>query len=262
MTQHRIAVTPEFAEHLRLSGIAGVNPGSYTIDDTTTIEAPVSLCGADIWRDRVDIGAFSYFGARSIFANVSVGRYCSIAEGVQVGMTQHPAGWLTTSPMSYVPDFMNFESHFADADLAWRRELPQLDYDLRPATTIGNDVWIGGEAYIRDGVTIGDGAIIGTRSVVTRDVPPYAIVAGSPARILRYRFPDALVDRLRAVAWWRYNILDFGNFDASNPEGCVAQLEEAIAENWIAPYAPAPINLVAEYTHFRTLQRQVKRLRA
>ena len=258
MTQHRIAVTPDFAEHLRLLGLSGVTPGVHMIDAASEVETPVSLCGADIWRDRVSIGAFSYCGARTILANVSVGRYCSIAEGVQVGMTQHPAGWLSTSPISYVPGFMNFEAHFADADPAWHRELPLQPYDLRPATTIGNDVWIGGEAYLRDGITVGDGAIIGTRSVVTRDVPPYAIVAGSPARILRYRFPDSVIERMLAVAWWRFNILDFGNFNVSAPEACLIQLEEAIAEDWIAPYAPDPISLVAEHGRFQAIQRMLR----
>lgn len=75
--------------------------------------------------------------------------------------------------------------------------------ELRP-TRIGHDVWIGAGAVIRNGLTIGDGAIIGAQAVVTADVPPYAVVAGVPARTIRLRFPAEFIDRLTAVAWWDF----------------------------------------------------------
>ena len=79
-------------------------------------------------------------------------------------------------------------------------------WDNRRDIVIGNDVWIGYEAVIMSGVTIGDGAIIGTRAVVTKDVPPYAIVGGSPARVLKKRFSDDIIDKLLKIKWWNWPV--------------------------------------------------------
>jgi hypothetical protein len=119
---------------------------------------------------------------------------------------------------------------------------------------IGNDVWIGTQAWIKDGVTIGDGAIIAAHAVVTHDVPPYAIVGGSPARIIRYRFPDAMIERLLAVRWWDYAILDFGGFDVRDVETCVGDLEDSIAAGALIPYEPGFVNLLDERRTFETIQ--------
>ena len=82
---------------------------------------------------------------------------------------------------------------------------PSLPFDGRPApVAVGNDVWIGAQVMIAGGVTIGDGAVIGARSVVTKDVPPFAIVVGAPAKVLRFRFPENTIARLQALQWWRY----------------------------------------------------------
>jgi virginiamycin A acetyltransferase len=101
-------------------------------------------------------------------------------------------------------------------------------------------------------VAVCDGAIIGTQAVVTKDVPPYAIVVGSPARIVGYRFPDALIDRLLRVKWWRYAYPDFGAIDLREPERALDQLEELIAANRIAPYDAPIINLAQTLATGRT----------
>ncbi|MDO7842730.1 CatB-related O-acetyltransferase [Sphingomonas immobilis] len=246
-----VAFDPAFARHLEALGLAIGPVGVKHVHPETELEGPVSIYGADIWRDRVSIGAFSYVCPGSIVAGATVGRYCSIAEGVQIGMTGHPTDWLTTSPLSYAPDFLNFERHFATWLPEWRRGLALHDFEMRPHTNIGNDVWIGASVYIKDGVTIGDGAIIGAHSVVTKDVPAYAIVVGNPARVLRYRFPDALIERLAALRWWDYAILDFEGWDVRDVPGAVSALEDAVAAGAVAPYAPQPVNLVDEWTCFR-----------
>jgi acetyltransferase-like isoleucine patch superfamily enzyme len=254
MTLQRIPFTPAFVVHLDAFGVSVGACGEFDVHSDTVLEPPVTLFGADLWRDRVSVGAFSYFGARSVFANASAGRYCSFAEGLQVGMTQHPAGWLTTSPVPYFPDFMNFERHFHECEPEWRRGLDVLDYEQRPATTIGNDVWVGTNVYLKDGITVGDGAIIGAHSVVTRDVPPYAVVAGQPARVIRMRFAEPLVERLLAIRWWRFNILELTGLDVRDPERAVAAFEEAIAADVLPLYEPATVNLVEEYGRFRMIQ--------
>ncbi|MBV8694549.1 MAG: CatB-related O-acetyltransferase [Chloroflexi bacterium] len=89
----------------------------------------------------------------------------------------------------------------------WERFAPSKDdLPLKGDTVVGNDVWIGKDAVIMPGVTIGDGAIIGTRSVVTRDVHPYTIVGGNPARLIRKRFPDDIIDELLNIKWWGWDI--------------------------------------------------------
>lgn len=124
-----------------------------------------------------------------------IGSFCSIGSGaafVMAGNQGHRNDWISTFPfywMSEVPTFEGAENGY------------------RPAgdTVIGNDVWIGSEAIIMPGVTIGDGAVIGTRAVVTRDVEPYAIVGGNPARIIRKRFGDDRIALLLDLRWWEWS---------------------------------------------------------
>jgi acetyltransferase-like isoleucine patch superfamily enzyme len=148
------------------------------------------------------LGAFSY--SHSTFAiTASIGRYCSIGWRLLWLGDSHPMDWVTTSPFPHGPHpLQGFRSYLSE-----RITSPFLLHKYASApepVVIGNDVWIGDEVAIKGGVNIGDGAVIGARSVVTRDVPPYAIVASSPARVVRMRFPDATVERLLAAQWWRY----------------------------------------------------------
>lgn len=135
------------------------------------------------------IGRYSYIGEYTkIDKCVRIGRYCSIAANVTIGATIHPTNWLSTSPFQY--------------DLWLDPETQKKQWITAKATNIGNDVWIGANAVIQSGISVGDGAIIGSAAVVTHDVPPYAIVAGVPARILRYRFEPDIVKALLKIKWW------------------------------------------------------------
>ena len=103
---------------------------------------------------------------------------------------------------------------------------------LHPATqflakpvAIGHDVWIGQRATLQSGITIGDGAIVAAQAMVTDDVPPYAIVGGVPARIIRMRFPEPLIERLQALRWWRYGMDVLHPLDVRDPEGFADRLE-------------------------------------
>jgi virginiamycin A acetyltransferase len=124
-----------------------------------------------------------------------IGRYCAIARGAKFIMNgaNHKLTGLSTYPFSI---FGN----------GWERVMPTLEeLPLKGDTVIGNDVWIGYDALVLPGVTIGDGAIISARSVVTKEVPPYAIVGGNPARLIRQRFPEPVVQALREIAWWNWD---------------------------------------------------------
>lgn len=124
-----------------------------------------------------------------------IGSFCSIGSGaafVMAGNQGHRSDWISTFPFFWMPDV----PFFAGAENGFRSA---------GDTVVGNDVWIGSEAVIMPGVRIGDGAVIGTRSLVTRDVEPYAIVGGNPARLLRKRFGDADIARLLELRWWDWS---------------------------------------------------------
>lgn len=122
---------------------------------------------------------------------LTIGAYCSFAQGVRILLGgEHRTDWVTTYPFNVLH--------------AGSRHITGHPHS-KGKVTIGNDVWVGTEALILSGVTIGDGAVIGARTVVTRDVPPYAIVSGSPAKVVKYRFPEPVIQRLLAVRWWAWD---------------------------------------------------------
>ncbi|HYF66443.1 MAG TPA: CatB-related O-acetyltransferase [Herpetosiphonaceae bacterium] len=124
-------------------------------------------------------------------ATLKIGAFCSIADGVKIYLGgEHRVDWVTTYPFSVMwPAARHHTGH------------PRTKGDV----VIGNDVWIGADAVILSGVRIGDGAVIGNNSVVVKDVAPYAIVAGNPARFLKTRFDEVTVGRLLAVKWWEWD---------------------------------------------------------
>lgn len=128
-----------------------------------------------------------------------IGKYCSIANGVEFLMGgMHHGEFVSTYP--WYNNYRNFRR--------WNREgIPDAAWRDRPVkdTVVGNDVWIGRSALIMPGVSIGDGAIIGSRTVVSKDVPPYAVVVGSPMRIIRYRFTEEQIAALLAIKWWDWS---------------------------------------------------------
>lgn len=125
---------------------------------------------------------------------LTIGRFCSIATGAKILLGgNHRTDWPTTYPF---PNF--FAQHANHSDHVATKG------DVR----IGNDVWIGFDAMVLSGITIGDGAVIAARAVCTKDVPPYAIVAGNPARIVRYRFEEEVIAALLKIKWWDWPIQD------------------------------------------------------
>jgi acetyltransferase-like isoleucine patch superfamily enzyme len=174
---------------------------------------------------NVTSGAFSYISPHCEIHWTTLGRYCSIGDHVMV-LTDHPLGGLTTHPFAYEAVF---PSPFDGP--------PVHSFEKLRRTTIGNDVWIGSGAKFKTGVTIGDGAIVAAGAVVTKDVPPYAVVGGVPAKLIRYRFDQATIERLLRLQWWRYNLLG-RPIDLTNPERAMDQIEAAVGEGQLQPYEP------------------------
>lgn len=184
----------------------------------TRLESPCSLKWT-AYEHSIHLGAFSYQVSGYCFA-ARIGRYCSFGENVQIGRQNHPLTWASTSPAFYLhSQLFNLNDGFEGAadyhSYKFERSEPPTKVKV---TTIGNDVWIGHGALISPGVTIGDGAIVAAHAVVSKDVPAYAVVAGNPAVIKRYRLPPLLISPLLRCRWWRYAPWQLAHLDATNPE--------------------------------------------
>lgn len=137
------------------------------------------------------MGDYSYVGRNSRIVHADIGKFCSIGGESKIGMGTHTLDLLSTSPI------------FTEKRNGTRHSWVNVSA-IHPFSrvSIGNDVWIGQCVMVMGGVTIGDGAVIGAGAIVTKDVPPYAIVAGVPAKIIRYRFSDEVITRLCDIKWW------------------------------------------------------------
>jgi len=214
--------------------------GQISLPRHTVIEAPSSLKWTT-YDYLLELGAFSYQVSGYCFG-AKIGRYCSFGEEVQIGRQNHPTGWISTSPAFYLGDrLFDLGKNFTGAENyhSYKFTFPGPATKAR-ITTIGNDVWIGHGAYISAGVTIGDGAIVGAHSVVTKDVPPYAVVAGNPAQIRKWRVQPQFVSPLLRLRWWRYAPWQLDHLDPSDIQGFIAGLQQM---KDVEPFTPDVINL-------------------
>lgn len=166
-----------------LKKIRGSAIKNSQIDPTSKVES-----GSNIVNTNMD--KHSFCGYNCEITNANIGSFCSIANGVIIGGGMHPIHWVSTSPVFYEGrDSVKtkFSTHA-------REEVKK--------TNIGHDVWIGQNVLIKQGVKIGTGAVIGMGSVVTRDVAPYSIVVGIPAREIKKRFDDNVIKELLNSEWW------------------------------------------------------------
>lgn len=158
---------------------------------------------------RVNLDSYSYIGAGCTITECDIGRYCSIGPGVKIGLGKHPTNFVSTSPIFYNPN------NILGINVAKRPR-----YQEFARTIIKNDVWIGANAIILDGITIGNGAVIAAGAVVTKDVPDYSIVGGVPAKVIKYRFDHLTINKIVESEWWNKeanelekNIKDFLNIE-------------------------------------------------
>ena len=120
--------------------------------------------------------------------------------------------------------------------------MKKIDNPVKPAPKVGNDVWIGQFAVIMGGVTIGDGSVVASHSVVTKDVPPFSIVGGNPARVIRPRFSDSIVERMLSARWWQSGLHDLAGMAMDDPERFLDELEAHADKK---PWQPEPLHLWA-----------------
>lgn len=139
------------------------------------------------------IGKYTRINSGCSLLNTTVGNFSSLAGNVQIGAGRHPLHFASTSQLFYNENSLN--NHWAKP-IKFTQNLP---------INIGNDVWIGVHTLVMGGVTIGDGAVIGSRSVVTKDIPPYSIAVGVPAKVIKYRFDQDIIERLLEIQWWNFS---------------------------------------------------------
>ena len=184
--------TPEALKLQYLSSIIFTNVSitpNCKLGNHTIILSNVSL-------SNVTIGDYSYVSSN--INNATIGKFCSIAKFCRIGIGKHPSrNFVSTFPAFYLKNHIGCKISFSNEDLF--NEFERIE--------IGNDVWIGINSVILDGVKIGDGAIIGAGSVVTKDVDDYAIVGGVPAKLIRYRFSREQNEFLKQLKWWDKDIV-------------------------------------------------------
>lgn len=174
------------------------NGRNWQLDDRTVFEGR-SAINSYCKLLNTFIGHGTYIASGSFLKNVNIGRYCSIGENVTTICGNHPKEFVSTHPAFYS---LNTQAGFTYSDNEYFEEFKYIDSENKKSVYIGNDVWIGSYVRILERVSIGDGAIVAAGAIVTHDIPPYAIVAGVPARIVKYRFDESTVQKLLNFSWW------------------------------------------------------------
>lgn len=139
------------------------------------------------------VGDYSYIGPSCDITNTTIGKFCSISDNCRIGTASHTMNNISSSPIFTLKNNAT-KTSWTDKSIQQNNEVKNVN--------IGNDVWIATHVIIKDGITIGDGAIIGAGAVVVKDIPPYSIVGGVPAKVIRYRFSEDIIKELEEIKWW------------------------------------------------------------
>lgn len=233
-----VQLTQELLGKLSEAGLEVLHgPGAHVPEDVV-FEPPCSIKWMHI-HHSLKMGAFSY-AVRGFYFNVEIGRYTSIGEDVQIGRGDHPTDWVSTSPAFYISSLFRTGDDFEQSAFykSYHPKIPSGKVaTVLKKTVIGHDVYIGHGAFIRPGITIGNGAIVGAYAVVVKDVPPYAVVAGNPAVVKKYRFSDDLIQKFQALNWWRFAPWDLAmSVDMTSPQNAVTELSQVLPT--LSPYSP------------------------
>lgn len=192
---------------------------SSSISPTTKVEHPIHCGPSSQIHAECNVGRYLFLNIGSIvYPHVSIGRFCSFARGCEIGVANHPTSFLSSHSFQYhTAQFPN--------DPVYKNDVKRVSWRGHPPTHIGNDVWIGAQCIIKAGVKIGDGAVIAANSVVVKDVPPYAIVGGTPAKIIKMRFDEEKVQLLLSLKWWELDLKDIGTLPFDDIDACIDALK-------------------------------------
>lgn len=200
------------------SGIVKLNPGARIIK--STLLGPVYLNrNTQVGPDAV-IGKYFGMNESCFVARAIVGAYCAFGARTSINPFNHPVDWLSINEFQYHPASFDWVPEYNDFKRLERTP------DMFKQVVIGNDVWSGHNVNIMPGVNVGDGAVIAAGAVVTKDVPPYAIVAGVPATIKRFRFPEKTIERLLQLKWWDLELSELSGLPFRDIDQCLSRLED------------------------------------
>lgn len=212
--------------------------GTLHFDDNLRIEPQTlqEMTGGNLYT----MGAYSYMRS-NLHIPVKIGRYTSIGLGVKSTLAPgHKPELFSTSPIvRYNHDIPIVRPEFTAREdeedifqaIDWQDEYPE--------TIIGNDVWIGDNVTLKLGIKVGDGAVIGENAYVTHDVPPYTVVGGLPARLIKSRFSESIINRLMDLKWWDYNYEEFSGIRGDDKiETFIYKFSELVDSGEIKKYVP------------------------
>lgn len=146
--------------------------------------------------NEVELGDFTYIAAHTNISKTKIGKFCSIGPDSKIGLGKHPSNTFVSTHPVFFSTLKQVQITFVDKDY----------YEEFDDIVIANDVWIGANVIVLDGVNISDGVIVAAGSVVTKDIPAYAIVGGVPAKIIKYRFEKDEIDKLLQIKWWDMDV--------------------------------------------------------
>lgn len=250
---------PQPLPHSRLAEHGLILSASSAVVGRLIFERPAWLFGHRL-KDCT-VGAFSFWNASGHTAayRTHFGRFTQIGESSIIGPPEHPMDWFSSHPFAFgrpqylpsmyqVPDF----ARLAPNDDAGPSYVDGVVHD----TWIDHEAYIGAASFVKRGVRVGIGACVGARSVVTRDVPPFAIVVGSPAKVIRMRFSEAIIERMLTLAWWRFDLAPFKQaVDWSNVAATLDFLEQKKSDGHLALLEPDTYTLSAHADGFEIERR-------
>lgn len=149
------------------------------------------------------IGLGTYVADKSVIKYAIIGKFCSVGSNVQTGLGVHPSRLFVSTHPAFFSTYKQAGFSFVENNLF--EEQTFIDSQRKYVVEIGNDVWVGNNVIILDGLKVGDGAIIATGSVVMKDVLPYAIVGGNPAKVIGFRFSEQQIEKMLEIKWWDWD---------------------------------------------------------
>jgi acetyltransferase-like isoleucine patch superfamily enzyme len=192
-------------------------PGAKIIN--SKIRGPLYMNRYAQLGPEVTVGKYSGMNEHTYIARAELGAFCAIGARTAINPFNHPTDWLSIHEFQYHPNSYDWVDEYKTMDRLSRTP------EMFKTVTIGNDVWMGHNVNVMSGINVGDGAVIAAGAVVTKHVPPYAVMAGVPATVKRYRFSEAIIERLLRSRWWDLELSQLSGLPFNDIERCLDAIE-------------------------------------